>query len=292
MFKLFFSFAILMMLSFTQLFAQDYPILFTKQINNNDNLYLYTQQNGLRQITDHGRKDSSPVLSPDGRFIAFASERVGWWKIWLMDLGNGAFRQLTNAGNADYAPCWSPDGGKIAFVSGRDGNAEIYTMNQDGSNPINLSQSPGQDTQPFWGEDHKIYYSSQVKGVYQLLSMDADGANKTVITQGLDNKFMPQVSPDGKSILFYSEIKENDEIFKIAIDGSGRQRLTENPLQDMRARWAPDGKTIVFERGDKRRNHHIWVMNQDGSNQRQITFSDYNYSPSFVKNCHHLCADK
>ena len=80
------KFVFLIIIISSQLFGQENEILFTKQINNNDNIYLIDKEGKQQQVTNHNRKDSSPMLSPDGKFMVFTSERVGWWKIWLMGI--------------------------------------------------------------------------------------------------------------------------------------------------------------------------------------------------------------
>lgn len=278
---------VLLIFGFSAL-AQNYPVLFTKQVNGTDNIFMITET-GERQITDHSRKDSSPLISPDGKMMVFTSERVGWWKIWTMDVAQQSFTQLTNSGNAEYAPCWSPDGEEIAFVSTRDGNAEIYVMAKNGTNLRNISQNSADDAFPFWGEDGNIYFSSGIDDVFQIVRMKPDGSAKEIIAKSNENKLMPQLSPDRKSLLYYSDAAGNNDIFIVDTDGSNRRQLTDDPLGDIRPRWSPDGKTIVFERGDKRRNQHIFIMDANGENQKQLTFSNYNYAPSFVENCVVLC---
>ncbi len=255
--------------------ALDSPIVFTKQTNNVDDIYLISPEGDLRQVTDNRRKDSSPRISPDGKHMVFTSERVGWWKIWLMDLQQNSFQQLTDSGNAEYAPCWSPDGSRIAFVSSRDGNSEIYVIERDGSKARNLTRRAGDDTMPHWHRDGRIYFSAEVDGIYQAAVIDADGSNRKVLTSGDVNIFMPQPSPSGDRLLFYSDQGDNLDIFTAAMDGSDRQRLTEHPLLDIRPRWSPDGAAIVFERGDKKQSQHIYWMRADGSGVRQLTESGY-----------------
>ena len=269
--------------------ADEYAILYTNQVNNVDDIFLATPDGKHRNLTRHSRKDSSPVISPDGRFILFTSERVGWWKIWKMRLSDGSFTQLTSSSSAEYAPCWSPEGKQIAFVSSRDGNAEIYVMQSDGSNQHNISNSRSDETTPYWHDDGRIYFSSEVDGILQIVSVSPDGDDRKVLTSGGSSKFMPQVSPSGDSILYYAEVDNNVDIYRLNVADRSVQRLTTDPLLDMRARWSPDGDQIVFERGDKRRNQHIFVMDSDGTNQRQLTTDGYNYSASFVANCEFLC---
>lgn len=275
----------LFLLFFTTQFvcAQSYEILFTKQVNNNDNIYSIDQEGKLRQITDHPRKDSSPLISPYGKQMVFTSERIGWWKIWVMDLESNDFKQLTKASTAEYSPAWSPDGKQIVFVSGRAGGSEIFKMTATGENISQISEG-SKSTMPSWASDNRIYYSSQVSGTYQIFSMNADGTDKKQLTSTPGNKLMPQLSPNMKQILYYGDQDGNMEIYVLDLASNQSRRLTNDPLLDIRPRWSPDGTLIVFERGNKRNNQQIYMMNADGSNQRQLTKSGYNYAPSFAPN--------
>ena len=70
-------------------------VVFTHQENNNDNIFLIDPSGTLKAITNNNRKDSSPSVSPDGKWIVFTSERIGWWKIWKMNL---EIKEFTVAG--------------------------------------------------------------------------------------------------------------------------------------------------------------------------------------------------
>ncbi|MBI1742632.1 PD40 domain-containing protein [Candidatus Acetothermia bacterium] len=114
-------------------------------------------------------EETSPVLSPDGSKIAFASNRDGNIEVYLINADGTGLVNLTNNQANDYQPTWSPDGKQIAFVSERDENAEIYVMNADGSNPINISNNPGmEESFPSWAQN-KIAFSSTG---HSILSQD------------------------------------------------------------------------------------------------------------------------
>ena len=260
----------------------DYAILFTKQSGGTDNLYLWSENAPLKQITTHRRKDSSGVLSPDGSMIVFTSERRGWWKIWTMDMKAQTFKQLTFDSRAAYAPSWSPDGKQIAYIATKDGNAEIYVIGKDGQDAKNITNSAADEAAPYWAPNGTIYYSAPVGGTYQIMRMKVDGSAREQITGGPGNKMMPQLSPDGSTLLYYSDLRGNANIYTQPIAGGDPIQLTNNPLGDIRARWSGDGKKIVFERGDKKRSQHIFMMDADGSNVQQLTKDDYNYAPSFA----------
>ena len=106
-----------------------------------------------RRITENRNNDWDPEWSPDGKRIAFMSDRKGdpgKFDIYVMDADGGNQRKLTNNRVWDSSPSWSPDSERIAFTSERDGNSEIYVMDADGDNLQNLTNNPHSDSGPAW----------------------------------------------------------------------------------------------------------------------------------------------
>src|SRR5882762_8654416 len=75
---------------------------------------------GLRQLTTGHGDDREPRFSPDGRTIAFASDRAftGSYDIWTVNVADGTLKQVTSGPDEEYEPTWSPDGKHLAFVDG------------------------------------------------------------------------------------------------------------------------------------------------------------------------------
>ena len=71
---------------------------------------------------------ASVDLAPDGKRIAFTSNRDGNYEIYLMNIDGGGLRNLTAHPANDSAAAWSPDGKKLAFISSRGGGSDIYIM--------------------------------------------------------------------------------------------------------------------------------------------------------------------
>ena len=96
---------------------------------------------GLRNLTPKPvGAYAAPAWSPDGRKLAFVSDRDGNSEVYVMNADGSGQRSLTRNPAYDADPAWSPDGRKIAFVSNRDGSYGVYVMNADGSGQRRLAQ--------------------------------------------------------------------------------------------------------------------------------------------------------
>jgi TolB protein len=82
----------------------------------------------VRRLTDHPKMDCWPAWSPDGKRIAFTSNRDGNYEIYLMNADGSGQRNLTQHPASDNFAAFSPDGRRLAFLSNRDGGYGIYVM--------------------------------------------------------------------------------------------------------------------------------------------------------------------
>ncbi|OAN48524.1 hypothetical protein A6A03_08050, partial [Chloroflexus islandicus] len=99
------------------------------QYNSYDDDFVEIEFVTFRNLTNHPANDRFARVSPDGKQIAFASDRDGNWEIYVMNIDGSNVRRLTNHPATDDAPTWSPDGRQLAFASDRDGDFEIYILN-------------------------------------------------------------------------------------------------------------------------------------------------------------------
>jgi Tol biopolymer transport system component len=231
-------------------------------------------------------------------------------------------RQLTFGGENAEA-YFGPDGRWLIFQSTREGRAcdQQYTMRVDGSQLQRVSDGTGKTTCGYFIEGGKriLYASTHAKQTacpprpdrsrgyvwaldpFDIYTADLDGSNRKPITQYGVYTAEATLSPDGRRLVFTS-LKDGDlELYTMNVDGSDIRRLTNAPGYDGGAFFSPDGAQIVYRAwhptGDSltvyrellsqqlvRPNRmEVFVMNADGSNQRQVTnLGGANFAPFFT----------
>jgi WD40 repeat protein len=159
-------------------------------------------------LTRNGARDLWGAWSPDGKKIAFTSNRDGNDDIYVMDSDGAEVRRLTSNAAADGLPAWSPDGSEIAFTSDRTGNDDIYVMDSDGTNQRGLTDNPDFDYGPAWSPDgEKIAFTSNRDGNSEVYVMNADGSAQENLTRNPgteEGNRGVSWSPDGGSMAFTS----------------------------------------------------------------------------------------
>ena len=238
--------------------------------------------NNLLQLTDHPAYDMSPACSPDGRRIAFTSERGITHDLYVMDSDGNNVLRLTHDNFVEIDPSWTSDGTRLAFSSFRAvvGNWEIYAMDANGNNPINLTRHKWQDDSPSWSPDgSKIaFVSVRDGGLFtpeHIFVMNADGKERRSLTGDthLTKNQHPTWSPDGRMIAFHSQHLFAPglryHIYVITAEGEELKKLTEEGSNRMPA-YSPDGAKIAFA-SQRNGDSHIFLMETNGMNAVKLT---------------------
>jgi Tol biopolymer transport system component len=176
------------------------------------------------------RYEVSPSYSPDGKRIAFSSNRAGVRQIWVANADSSDPVALTNfTQGIAGSPKWSPDGQTIVFDARPSGLADIYSVKADGGTPVRLTDNPAEDHVPCYSADGRwIFFASTRSGQRQLYRMPAGGGNAIQITQ--KGGIVPAASPDGRWV-YYSTPGQG--IWKVSVDGGEETMVL--PQQKM---WA------------------------------------------------------
>jgi len=145
----------------------------------------------------------SPTFSPDGKKIAFVSNKDGSPKIYIIDipeagsvLKNIQATLISKRNRENSAPAWSPDGKKIAYCSRHGGDRQIWIYDFEINQERQISQGPGNKENPSWAPNsfHLIYNSSEAN-ISELYLINLNQKHGTKITSGREEKRFPSWEP-------------------------------------------------------------------------------------------------
>jgi Tol biopolymer transport system component len=178
-----------------------------------------------RMVVASSRFDNNADFSPDGRRIAFQSDRSGSPEIWVCESDGSRPRQLTSFGHGETGtPRWSPDGLRIAFDSNVDGQFHIYVVTADGNPPKRLTDTPNSAI-PNWSRDGQwIYYTSIRSDGRNIWKVPARGGQAVQIA--LQQGDAGAESPDGRSLYYLTA--DDGALWKKPLAGGPEQKVVNS----------------------------------------------------------------
>ncbi|NOY97815.1 MAG: hypothetical protein GXP40_01250 [Chloroflexi bacterium] len=255
----------------------DFPGEFILSVTENGYAHLFAYSplgRPLTRLTSGNWNDITPALSPDGKTIAFASNRSGYWDIYLLDLASGKTTRLTNTQTYDAAPSWSPDGAWLATETYLDNSLEIVILpiGDSTQKPIRLTRNNVSDYAPAWApQGRQIAFVSTRSGDSEIWLADLDRAgednfvNLSRTPQAIENH--PVWTSDGSRLAWASNAY-NAHISGIYVwdaknpgrpaqwvgsgdwpawdrNGENIVALLKGPTQDYLTAYARDGRLIL-----------------------------------------------
>jgi imidazolonepropionase-like amidohydrolase/Tol biopolymer transport system component len=248
--------------------------------------------------------DMQPRFSPDGRLIAFTSDRGGGDNIWVMNADGSGARAITRETfELLNNPTWSPDGRYIAarkhFTTQRSlGTGEIWLYHVSGTgNGVPLVQRPNPQHQKELGEPAfasdggAIFFSRNTTAgpifeyaqdsnqqVFAIERYDMATGERVQVAGGPGGAVRPTPSPDGRWLAFVQRVGGRSRLFVKDLRSGEERRIYDELDQDLQETWAvhgvypnmdwtPDSNTLVFWAGGRIRR-----INVDGSGLAEIPF--------------------
>ena len=225
--------------------------------------HLFVTRGGQAvQLTNGNGSDLAPASSPDGRRIAFQSNRDGNWEIYVMNADGTGVQRLTHNSAEDGEPGWSPDGKNIAFVH----NGRLYAMQASGQRAHSL-ENKGE--WPSWSPDGKTLASDVEFGDhYHGVVVSAPG--RGLGAYGTPDDRRPVWSPQGSTLVYQCRRGDHSHICTMNWRTGSVRVLTTGHTDEFAPTWSPDGRRIAFI-GDRDGNDQLYVMRADGSEILRLT---------------------
>ncbi len=223
-------------------------------------------------VTNFAGVEAQPSLSPDGRSVAFVSNRDGRYDIYVGLVSGGSLVRVTSDPNLEARPRWSPDGAKIAYARLNDsGFFDIWIVPALGGTPRRILTGA---SDPSWSPDGGTLAYMNIADRFIWLA-DSNGGNRRPITKKPLDPFIyhnqPAFSRDGRRIAFLRRGDGPYAELAIADLGSGTIRqLTDDGASALSPAWSSDDRFIYF--GSSRGGAvNIWRMPVQGGEPEQLT---------------------
>jgi Tol biopolymer transport system component len=142
-----------------------------------------------RRVTTDAADDACPVWSPNGRQIAFSSNRTGNPQIYTMNAdGSHQAAVVQDTGTSDYGPQWSPDGRTLAFTCGTEAASQVCIATVRNRRWKQLTPNSSRNFAPLWSPDGKKILFSSGRGLRnpteasELWAINSDGTDPVRLT--------------------------------------------------------------------------------------------------------------
>lgn len=248
-------------------------------------VFLRTADGVPQRLTSDAAQDRAPALSPDGRRVAFTSNRGGSDDVWVVDVATRALRRITAHPGVDADPTWSPDGTRLAFSSTRDDPAgDLYTVAATGGRTARLTVGGAADTQPAWSPDGARIAFTTTRfaaapppgGVPRtdVATIAAAGGAVTRATPAGRAAAQPAWAPDSRRLAFVS-VRDDSSGDVYAVDGATVTAVAAEPDRaEQQPTWL--GARVVFSTVDDGYasdddSTDVWSADAAGGDRRDRT---------------------
>jgi len=254
-------------------------------------IYTLPIEGGTAKLIDGGMAfDSQPKFSPDGKWIAFISDREGSENVWIMHPDGSGVKQVSkDPDNAFASPSWAPDGNYIYVSKGGSGigTFEIWMYHVEGGSGVQITKAKPTPTTPrkergnaigvVASPDSKyLYYAKRTGGfeynaqfpLWQIARRDRKTGDEDILLEQAESSFRPVLSPDGTELIYVTRY-ETESGLRLRNLQTGEDHWVRYPItrDDQESRFTrdlfpgyaflPDGKEIVYNQDGKIRRLNL-----------------------------------
>jgi tricorn protease len=271
----------------------DNPIRFMMDPNVSGDLIAFSYQGDIwlvhrdgtpmRRLTNHLARNAAPRFSPDGRWVAFSSDRFGNYDVFVVPVDGGEPTQLTFHTTGDMVRGWTPDG-RIMFASSRSVHpflSPLYTVSPEGGLPLPMDMDQAANAAVSPDGRYVVYnrdgLSTSRKGqtgnrTADLYIMDRETGSITRLTDTDPESFrehthnaLPMWGADGM-IYFVSERDGTFNLWKMAPDGGQVAQVTRYTDGGVKyPSMSADGRTIVYTQ-----HHELFLLDVPGGQPQPV----------------------
>ncbi|MBI5927816.1 MAG: PD40 domain-containing protein [Chloroflexi bacterium] len=232
-----------------------------------------------------GVDDVAPSRSPNGQWIAFASNRDGNWELYVSRTDGSELHRVTfNTVAIDTDPAWGPNN-TLVYETTRDGNWELYLLDLSTGVEMRLTSDDATDINPFWSPDgSKLVFQSDRSGKWQLYELNLGTLETSLLSDGKGEDVDPQYSSTGDRIAFRStrDGNTNAMIFVMDAKGGAPVAISDAAGDATNHTWSPDDALIAYQ-SNLDSDLDIYVYDFASGSTRQITDNVIaDYAPTWV----------
>ncbi len=221
-------------------------------------------------VTNFTGIDAEPSFSPDGRSIAFLSNRGGSFDIWVGLVAGGSPVRITNDPNFKARPHWSPDGSKISYIRlNESGLWDVWTVPSLGGTPLKLLNNASDSA---WSADAaSLAYADSSTGSIWICDASGGNAHKVTQPEGKAWHTQPAFSRDGRRIAFIRRGSGPYGELATAELSSGRVKfLTDDRALALSPAWSVDSQFVYFA-STRGGSMNLWKIPSEGGSPAQVT---------------------
>ncbi|UCG15597.1 MAG: PD40 domain-containing protein [Phycisphaerales bacterium] len=231
----------------------------------------------VTQLTADPSSDVQPAFSPDGRRVAFASDRAGNWDIWVVGVDGTQPTQITRGPEDEVHPSWSPDGKQVVFCSLPPGSGQWEVWIADATAAATKSFI-GYGVFPEWCPTHSViaFQRARQRGsrwfsIWTVELVQGEPRHPTEIASSSEHALInPSWSPDGQKLTYctvrtapasdpdFATAVEIADVWIVNADGRSRTRLTDGHSSNYGPVWSNQGR--IFFTSTRGGHENIWSL--------------------------------